>query len=35
VANGLADRAFYVPSGVALTEDQVDMVAANLLRALG
>jgi perosamine synthetase len=35
VANGLADRAFYVPSGVGLTEDQVDMVASALLKALG
>jgi len=34
VANGLADRAFYVPSGVNITEDQVDMVASVLMEAL-
>lgn len=34
VANGLADRAFYVPSGTSLTEDQVDTVASALLKAL-
>jgi perosamine synthetase len=34
VANILADRAFYVPSGVGLTEEQIDKVASVLSDAL-
>lgn len=34
VANHVGERAFYVPSGTALTEAQVDIVCAALIRAV-
>ena len=35
VAERLADRGFYIPSGMALTEAQIDQVAATVREVLG
>ena len=34
-AEGLGERGFYIPSGLALTDEQMDLVARAVLRVLG